>query len=404
MRVLITGQVGLEKSQYLAEVKQLLEDDRTNVESLIVGEEMIKAHGGNIEEKTILNLPKGQLDCLRKLAWKSILGAAEAHDNNGIFIVNSHAVFRWHHGLFPAMELDLVLQLDPEIILTVIDDTHVIAENLKERGTSYFDLWELMAWREEEIILTQFLGNSVAELRKKTIPFYLVPKAQGAELLARLLIEPSTPKIYLSFSVTGLPDELKKEVNQFKKSVSREYIVFDPLAMSERSILIRADSLTKEMDAAFRPIFEKVLSDHQNEEDDLWRPLWDNSSALGLTKIRIEDQWIAGGEVNAIRGAIDGQIITRDYHLIDQSDMILMFISTTEGGQPRISAGSQSEMLYAYSQGKPVYGICQGGKRKLSPWVTQFSEVLETLDEALAFIRSKHPVKTDQMEEENDHV
>lgn len=391
MRVLMTGQVGLEKGDYLEDVIGLLRENGLTVDSKIVGEEMIRAQGGNIEEKTILNLPKAQLDCLRRLAWTSIIGSAESGDDDGIFLVSSHSVFRWHHGLFPAMELDLVRQLGPDIVITLIDDINVIANNLKERGTSYFGLWELMAWREEEIILTQFLRNSLAGLAEEGIPFYLVPMAQGAKLLCRLIIEPNTPKIYLSFSVTGLPEEMEKEVLQFKKSVGEEYIAFDPLALSERSILTRAESLAKEIDAAFRPEFDQAILKIQETEELAWRPFWDSYSAIGLAEITVGDQWLPGREVDSIRSAIDGQIISRDYHLIDQADLVLMYISTVKGGKPRISAGSQSEMLYAYAQGKPVYGICRGGKQKLSPWVTEFSEVFETVDEAFEFIRNTHP-------------
>ena len=62
----------------------------------------------------------------------------------------------------------------------------------------------------------------------------------------------------------------------------------------------------------------------------------------------------------------------------------------SEGGKPQISAGCQSEMIYAYTQGKPVYVVCECGSRGLSPWVTQFSEVFERLDDALNYLEKKY--------------
>lgn len=52
--------------------------------------------------------------------------------------------------------------------------------------------------------------------------------------------------------------------------------------------------------------------------------------------------------------------------LIDQSDFVVMYIKE-ERSSPKISAGCQSEMIHAYTSGKPVYVIFSGGEKKLSP-------------------------------------
>jgi len=88
--------------------------------------------------------------------------------------------------------------------------------------------------------------------------------------------------------------------------------------------------------------------------------------------------------------AIDAQIIARDYLLIDQSDFIVVYIRTDDNGNPRISAGCQSEVTYAYTHGKEVNVIFKGGERKLSPWVTQFSNVFKTVDDCLKYIQEKY--------------
>ncbi|NIM95052.1 MAG: AAA family ATPase [Anaerolineales bacterium] len=406
MRVLLTGQVGLDKGEYLSEAKALANKKGFEFEFITVGEEIINSQGGKIDDTTILNLPKSQLDCLRKLAWTRIIDRAEKVSKDCVFVTNSHAVFRWHHGLFPAIELELVIQYRPDVVATLIDDIDIIVRRLEERGTPFFELWEILAWREEEVHFTHFISNCINELNDVKIPFYILPRDQGPNLLTRILTEPDTPRIYLSFSVTGLPEAEKKEVKKFKQDVSRDYIAFDPLALKERSILTTADSLAKEVNAAIKPHLADVLSNNDeeeketkrsekdNEESDncLWKLAWDDYSAVGLTNIRIEKQYLSGREVISIRNAIDGQIISRDYLLIEQSDFVLMHISSFESGEPRISAGSQSEMLYAYSQGKPVYGIFPGGKESLSPWVTQFSEIFESVTEALEYIKRVHPI------------
>lgn len=72
-RLLLTGQVGLAKENFLNEVKIEFDkkDLKFNFESL--GQKMIKLHTSKINERKILNLPKDQLDQLRRIAWMGIL-------------------------------------------------------------------------------------------------------------------------------------------------------------------------------------------------------------------------------------------------------------------------------------------------------------------------------------------
>lgn len=394
----MTGQVGLEKGQYLNEAQGVLEQEGISLKFLSVGEEILKASGEALDDKTILNLPRRELDALRALAWHRINAESAKIGSEQILVVSSHAVLRWHQGLFLAIELDLVQIFAPDMIVTLIDDVDVVARNLDARGTPYFELWEMMAWREEEVVLTKFLCNTLSRMGKKEIPIYILPRQQGAKLFSRILTEEGTPKIYLSFSVTDLADELQIEVKEFKKRVMEEYIAFDPLAMAERSILTVAESTAKEIDEVLKPGYEGAVAKLSSTEDQRWQPAWNEYSALGLADVMVGKQSLPGSQINSIRSAIDDQIISRDYWLIDQSDFVLMFISATDDGHPRISAGSQSEMLYAYSHGKPIYGICEGGEKSLSPWVTQFSRIFTTLSEALEFLHGEYPLNNNRGE------
>jgi adenylate kinase len=392
VRVLFTGQVGLEKGAYLGEARELAEARGVGLEYHTLGQQMIQSYLGKIDDQTILNLPKTLLDLLRRYAWDKLLIRAGGLPDEAVFVLNSHAAFRWHHGLFPALDLDLVMDLDPSVVVTLIDDIDKVQAGLEQRGTPFFELWELLAWREEEIWLTRFLRDSLQKLKGREIPYYLLPRAQGAELFVRLVSEPSTPKVYLSFAATGLPEEQKKEVDEFKGRVSERFIAFDPLAMGERAVVTTAKSLAKEIEDAIRASISDALSAWPAVEGEELR--WtlkglDERTALAFAEIRVGHTTFDGSQVASIFEAVDSQIIARDYLLIDQSDFVLMYIRTSEG-EPAISAGSQSEMVYAYSQGKPVYVVCAGGGKSLSPWVTQFSEVFETLGEALEYLQSKY--------------
>ncbi len=392
MKVLLTGQVGLDKGEYISIVCDILASLGKRCKHKSIGKEIIKRKSG-ADETTILNLPLGELKSLRELAWKEVIDDSETVEEDDIYIANAHAVFRWKHGLFPAIELRTIQRFNPDIIITLIDDIDCVLERLINRGTSFFELWELLAWREEEIHFSKFLCESLAELSKSKIPFFIIPLSQGEELLARLLNKPNTPKVYLSFSVTGL--EEKKEVMRFKKEISDVYIAFDPLAITERSILTQASSLDNEINDFFEPLRVEVarsLEKNNHNADNLWNVYWDEFSALGLSKLKVGNHMLLGREINSIRKAIDSQIISRDYLLIEQSDFVIMHISSFDVGKPRISAGSQSEMIYAYYLGKPVYGVCDEGKDSLSPWVTQFSAIFDTLPDAIDYLVKTHPI------------
>lgn len=392
MRVLVTGQVGLEKSEYLKAAQGIADKKGVKIKCVTLGERMIESYEGKIDDRTILNLPKALLDLLRRYAWREIVTEAEKAKTNEIFIVNAHAVFRWHHGFFPAIDLDLLLELKPDCVVTLIDDVDKVKERLKERETDFFQLWELLAWREEEVWLSRFLTYSLKKLTDKSIKHFILPREQGPGLLVRVLSEKETPKVYMSFAVTGLPRNKKKEVDAFKEKVTAAFIGFDPLAMQERGIVTMAESLSKEIGKELEPVRVSIQrrSNSVKKKKRRWSLKWDELSPLALSQFQASETSVDGRDVLGIFEAIDSQIISRDFLLIDQSDFVLMFIRTDSHGTPQISAGSQSEMLYAYSQGKPVYVVCPGGRRALSPWVTQFSEVFVDLPEAFQFLSSRY--------------
>jgi len=85
--------------------------------------------------------------------------------------------------------------------------------------------------------------------------------------------------------------------------------------------------------------------------------------------------------------------------LISEADFVMIYIRKDDKENPSISAGCQSEMVYAYSGGKKIYVLFAGGKRKLSPWVTQFSKVFTNLEDAFKFVLSEYKTKKEAQHE-----
>lgn len=415
MRALVTGQVGLDKGTYLRETGDLVKKQGKRYVLETIGEKMVSLYNKkNVTEKTILNLPRGFLELLRRYAWSKVIeevGAGHLAPED-VAVVSSHTVFRWYHGLFPAIDEDLVCGFDPDIIVTLIDDVNDVARRLHERGTDFYQqLWEVLAWREEETWFTHYLAESIRKPVGHDVAFYVLPRKQGPALLAKILTNPSAKKAYMSFPMTTLKarqdrmsaanpqDEsdlrrvntLVEKVTTFKAAVEEMFIAFDPAAMTERGLIGQTRTVEGDLEVPFEVVAGDVrkLKDAGVTSRPAWAANWGPHSSVGLVDFDFGGQRLNGAEVTACLAGIDSQIISRDYLLIDQSDFVIMYILMGEDDQPVISAGCQSEMLYAYAAGKPVYVVCPGGQDSLSPWVTEFCEIYETTEEALAFLKSK---------------
>lgn len=393
MKILLTGQVGLNKSKYLEKVKEKVNEQGWKLSFESIGPRMIENYTGKIDDTSILNLPKIMLDLLRQVTWKQILSELKnlEEENHEIFAINTHSVFRWHHGLFPALELESVREFAPDTVIVLIDDILQVKKGLQERATDFFELWELFAWREEEIWFSKFIADSVSKLLSREVRFFVVPKSQGPDLFMKLMIERAKPKAYISFPITGVPEEEMARIKEFKAKIDRKFIAFDPYSIKDRELTFAYYTVEDEI----KERVGKLLSSFEScspPPETIWSPYKDDLSPLTFTKLKFEIE-ILGRELLTALDTIDSQIISRDYLLIDQVDFVIMYITMDDEGNPRISAGCQTEMVYAYSSGKKVYVIFAGGERKLSPFVTQFSKAFTNVDDAFEFIVGEHTQK-----------
>jgi len=399
-RVLIIGQSGLEKTKYLKEVQKNLEEKGLKLLYDTVGHKMIELYNRGIlyhrgiTEKTILNLPRDSLELLERQAWQEII--TSLNDIQADFhVINTHAVFRWDHGLIPVIDIDLLIQYKPNLIVCLIDDIVNIQHNLIQKGIFKFNLWELFVWREEEMWLGKFMSKFLYKLTGKPIPYYILPKRQGPFLFSQILLNPDLPKVYMSFPITGLSEEERREIDSFKREVTSDLIAFDPFAIRDREITFHYYSIEEEIKKALAEAVELLESKKKDLSQESWEIYVDEDTPLSLIKFKNlkslgfpETEVLGREHLMAIR-AIDAQIIARDYLLIDQSDFIIIYIKD-DNGRPRISAGCQSELTYAYTHGKEVNVIYKRGERALSPWVTQFSNVFRSVNECLQYVKDKY--------------
>ena len=108
MRVLVTGQVGLDKKEYLNQVAQLARQHGEGLKIFHLGDMMYR-EAPDVPPGRILDLPLARLNSLRRAVMRDVLAEAPKHKH---VLVNTHATFRWRHGLSQILALDPI-ELEP---------------------------------------------------------------------------------------------------------------------------------------------------------------------------------------------------------------------------------------------------------------------------------------------------
>ncbi len=362
MRAIVTGQIGMDKKPYLRRVADLGGSRGARVDLFHVGD-LMYAEGPDVRGGRILDLPLSRLSSLRRAAFKDIIaatGPAEEHPN---IIVNTHATFRWRHGLFSAFDFDQVRALRPDMFICLVDNVEVVHRRLHDEHIIDATLKDCMVWREEEILATELLAQAMGCHNR----FYILSRGRQQETIEtclRLVTRPEMRKVYPSFPmshVVDMPDVLE-EIDRFRAALARHFIAFDPADVDEKLLLDRA------VEAA------------RNGHD--WVEM--GAHAFG-GRAGDEPMRIAVREVLDIAGDIDGQIYMRDFKLIDQSDMICSLIPELPNGQPGLSSGVERELQHAFEHTKEVYVVWRP-KKAPSPFITETAtRIFPNVDDALTY-------------------
>lgn len=150
-------------------------------------------------------------------------------------------------------------------------------------------------------------------------PQYLLGERAKLETMYRLLFEPKMRKAYLSYPMTH-GEGVERGLNEFKARLEENLIVFDPADVNDFDL----DDQTGELEPpGIRTDGSGLLGDG------------------GLSEFSAREQQ-----------HISDQIVFRDYKLIAQSDMIVVYYDVAVP-----SPGVVSEMNYALHTGKRVYGV-----------------------------------------------
>ena len=366
MRTVITGQIGMDKKPYLEEVSRLAGERGGNIEIFNVGQ-MMYAEGPDIREGRILDLPLSRLHALRRAAIKDIISQTSPIEEHQHVVMNTHATFRWRHGLFPAFDFDQLIDFQPDLFICLVDNIEVVHDRLHAEHDIDATLKDCMVWREEEILATELMAQAVGCRNG----FYVLSRGRHqstTETCYRLIARNDMKKVYPSFPmshVVDLPDVLA-EIDQFRAALAEHFITFDPGDVDEKLLL------------------DSGIEAAKNGKD--WIEVEPHTFG---GRVEGEPMRVSVREILDIAGDIDGQIYMRDFRLIDQSDMIVSLVPELSGGIPGLSSGVERELQHAWEHTKEVYVVWKP-KKTPSPFITETAtKIFKSVDEALAFFQEQ---------------
>ncbi len=365
MRAIVTGQIGMHKKPYLEAVTDLAGQRGGNIEIFHIGN-LMYAEAPDIRAGRILDLPLSRLKALRRAVFKDIIAQTTPASDHPNVIINTHATFRWRHGLFSGFDFDQVQLFQPDMFICLVDNVELVHHRLHAEHDIDATLKDCMVWREEEILATELLAQAVGWAHG----FYILSRGRQRETIEtclRLITRPDIPKVYPSFPmshVVDMPDVLA-EIDEFRAALAEQFIAFDPGDVDEKLLLERAIAASQEG----RDWVEVEPHTFGARTDDEQR-------------IRVSVR-----EVLDIAGDIDGQIYMRDFKLIDQSDMICSFIPELPGGMPGLSSGVERELQHAFEHTKEVYIVWKPAKTP-SPFITETAtKIFSSVQEAMGYFQ-----------------
>ena len=362
MIIVVTGMMGIDKKQYLSEVCGYAAKRGDSILLCNVGD-MMYAESPDIPTGRILDISLQRLHSLRRSVIKDIIAKSKEHTH---VIINTHATFRWRHGLFPAFDFYQMRQLNPDLFICMIDGVEPLHLRLSQKHQIQHTLKDLIVWREEEVLATQMMQQGTNE----NAGFHILARGFGKgtiETFYQLAFERQRKKAYLSFPMThvaGMP-EMLATIEQFRDAMKTTLTCFDPGDLEE----------------AYLPYYAQQAE----------------KAGLDTVKVEVlgETVHLDAAEVKQIERDINSQIYARDFALIDQADMIVSFIPELDDGMPALSSGVERELQHAHEAAKEVFVIWTP-KKEPSVFITQTAnKIFPSPKEALEYFAKQYEYKSD---------
>jgi adenylate kinase len=348
MIVWCTGISGSGRGDYLREAQRCFAENGADCEVFEFGELLANAQDSGNTADDATTLLDGNVEVLRvrRLAALDALRHRLAERPPGSYsFVSTHACFMRRGRLQPGMDMaPLKRLLEPmvDMYMTIIDGCVPVYGRQQQHAEwrGHLSLAEIAIWRDFETSLTQMLAGYEGK------PFYLIARQEPPTALPRLCQTPRARTIYLSYPITAILEEnpglidAALEVGEGLRQAG--FVVFNPLSVE------------------------------------------DIGEATGQFDIGVP---VPVDQFEAARPYIQSQIIGRDFQLIDQSDMVVVYYPTE-----KLSPGVLSEMMHARDRRIPVY-LC-GFPGAISPFLgILYQEAFDSPSRLIERLRQLHAAK-----------
>ena len=363
IRSIVTGISGSGRLDTLVKVQEI--SNNWALKIIDVGTKMFeksKALGIDIPEGKILDMDPLALDYLRAATFEDILSELDRLGEGEAALISTHTCFRWKKHLTHAFNFYYINRIKPDIYINIVDSIHYIYAKLANSAAwrGRLNLKDMLVWRDEEAFVTKML----AEYHRK--PFYLFSRREDPEMLRRIIFDVElakkqgrkpAKKAYLSYPITHVKgqEDIMEKKNEFKEELKKAgIIVFDPIAVEDLEVV-------------------DLLASAKREGKDYVDVEIDGISA----KIPID-------EILDSMEDIKDQVVARDYQLIVQSDMIVVFYPTTT-----LSPGVLSEVNFGHTHNKDVYVVFPVGGN-VSPFLEYYTtKIFRSTEELLDYFKDE---------------
>lgn len=268
-----------------------------------------------INSKTLPNLDIENIKTLKDGALNNIKAYINKN-NKKDYLIDGHLSFWWRGGPLNLINSKDIKYLSPDLVISVVNTPKSINDNLhfkKSWEDKTIDEYEIGLWTELEMYTADLISNFIG---KKN---YVVGSKEDPKTLYELIYRQDKPKAYISYTMLHRKsgyESLEKFIEKIKKYV----IIFDPKAVDIDS-----------------------YKDHADEK---------------------------------VKNLVFNQTVRRDFHLIDQTDMTIVYLSDLA-----YSSGVDSERMHAHFTGKKV--LLYFPFEKYSPFTPYFVDDMFKSESAL---------------------
>jgi adenylate kinase len=380
---------GTGRTSYVHAVRELARRNGQDLRIFDVRDTMFhlaRERGEELEEETVLDVFPTALGAYRAAALERILAEVNSLPPETSWIIVTHAMFSWNYSLVPGLDVYYLNLLKPDIYVTITDGILSIRQRLTEERWRNVTINNLLWWRDVERAATELM----ADWQRK--PHYLIGRRQGPETLYRLIFEPKVATTYLAYPMTHIEDEhVLAGLERFRQQLSERMVVFNPAAVDDFTLELDgpigySDGSVQAGEIGATLVSSKLAGGASADrgQSSPFSGVGTIASKTGIARDMILDAREAGEDGPARPpnpenlDHIDGQIVDRDYKLIKQAQMVVVYYPTT-----LLSAGVICEMKEAIHRGKRVYALWLPD-RPPSPFFTRYCTKWFR-DEALLF-------------------